>query len=62
MFLKKNTINISEIVTFEETGYCENVFNKIKESVPKIITASNQHLFTEPSPFDIRRYLKKKFL
>ena len=58
--LKMNKISSSQIIASGGAGNCEDVYQVIKETGVKAATASSIYHFTETTPLDVKKYLKKK--
>ena len=58
--LKMNKISNSQIIASGGAGNCEDIYQVIKETGVKAATASSIYHFTETTPLDVKKYLKKK--
>tara|TARA_B100000579_G_scaffold436194_1_gene461447 strand:- start:224 stop:976 length:753 start_codon:yes stop_codon:yes gene_type:complete len=59
---KMNSISSSQIIASGGAGDSEHIYKAIKETGVKAITASSIYHFTETTPLDVKKYLKKKKL
>ncbi len=57
---KMNSISSSQIIASGGAGNCEDIYQVIKKSSVKAVTASSIYHFTQTTPLDVKKYLKKK--
>ena len=57
---KMNSISTSQIIASGGAGNSEDIYQVIKKTGVKAVTASSIYHFTETTPLDVKKYLKKK--
>ena len=58
--LKMNNISSSQIIASGGAGTSKDIYDVIEETGVKAVTASSIYHFTEITPLDVKKYLKKK--
>ncbi len=58
--LKMNLISSSQIIASGGAGNSGDIYKVIQETGVKAVTASSIYHFTETTPLDVKKYLKKK--